>query len=119
MVSEAAIWAVFFLPLGSFAVLALIPTGLFFMVQMATTNTLFQTLAPNPLRGRIMSFHTSAFLGLFPISGLLAGALADRFGEAAVLAGGGVAVAVGAVVFGRTTLRHAPRALSAAIERRA
>ena len=102
-----------------FAILVLIPTGLFFMVQMATTNTLFQTLAPNLLRGRIMSFHTSAFLGLFPIAGLLAGALADRFGESAVLAGGGVVVAAGAVVFGRTTLRHAPRALSAAIERRA
>lgn len=99
----------------TFAVLALIPTGLFFMVQMATTNTLFQTLAPNALRGRIMSFHTSAFLGLFPIAGLLAGVLADRFGEAAVLAGGGVVVSAGAIVFGRVTLRHAPGALSAAV----
>jgi predicted MFS family arabinose efflux permease len=96
-----------------FALALLVPLGFCFIVQMAATNTLLQTLAPGPLRGRVMSLHTTLFLGVFPLSGLLWGALADRFGEGAVLAGGGLLVAVGAVVFGRAVLRHAPPALAA------
>jgi MFS family permease len=97
------------------AVALLVPTGFSFMVQMATTNTLLQTLTPDRLRGRVMSLHTSAFLGIFPVAGLIAGALADRFGEAAVLSGGGIAVALSAVLFGRLTLRTAPAALETAV----
>jgi hypothetical protein len=100
------------------ALALLVPLGFCFIVQMAITNTLLQTLAPGHLRGRVMSLHTTLFLGVFPLSGLLWGALADRFGEAAVLAGGGSAVVLGALVSGRAVLRHVPQALAAASARR-
>jgi MFS family permease len=99
------------------ALALLVPLGCCFIVQMATTNTLLQTLAPGHLRGRVMSLHTTLFLGVFPLSGLLWGALADRFGEAAVLASGGLLVVAGALVSGRAVLRHAPPALAAASAR--
>lgn len=94
------------------AILCLIPIGLCFMIQMATTNTLLQTIAPDHLRGRVMSLHTSLFLGLFPISGLAAGALADRFGESTVLAVSGVSVMVGGSIAGRALIRRTNHAAS-------
>lgn len=95
------------------ALALLAPLGFCFMIQLATTNTLLQTLAPSHLRGRVMSLHTTIFLGLFPLSGLLWGALADRVGEAAVLAGGGLVVFAASLVVGRWILRHAPADLAA------
>jgi hypothetical protein len=95
------------------ALALLVPLGGCFIVTMAATNTLLQTLAPGHLRGRVMSLHTTLFLGVFPLAGLVWGWLADRFGEPVVLAGGGVLVAVGAVVSGRAVLRHAPPAVAA------
>lgn len=94
------------------ALALLVPLGFCFMIQLATTNTLLQTLAPQELRGRVMSLHTTLFLGLFPLSGLLWGALADRFGEAAILATGGAVVLLGSVLWGPAVLRHAPGALA-------
>jgi MFS family permease len=99
------------------ALTLLIPLGGCFIVTMATTNTLLQTLAPGHLRGRVMSIHTTLFLGVFPLSGLVWGWLADRLGEAMVLAGGGVLVVLGALVFGRGVLRHAPPAVALAAAR--
>jgi len=96
------------------ALVLLVPLGGCFIVTMASTNTLLQTLAPGHLRGRVMSLHTTLFLGVFPLSGLVWGALADRAGEAAVLAGGGVLVVLGTLVSGRAVLRHTPPALAAA-----
>jgi MFS family permease len=81
---------------------------------MATTNTLLQTLAPGHLRGRVMSLHTTLFLGVFPLSGLVWGALADRLGEGAVMAAGGLLVIAGSLVSGRGVLRQTPPALAAA-----
>lgn len=95
------------------ALVLLVPLGFCFMIQIATTNTLLQTLVPNHLRGRVMSLHTTIFLGVFPLAGLLAGTLADRFGEVAVLMGGGVLMAGGVAACGRVFVRHAPEALAA------
>jgi hypothetical protein len=52
---------------------------------------MLQTVVPEALRGRIISFYATAFLGLAPVGGLLAGALAGRLGAAvaAMLCGGG------------------------------
>jgi MFS family permease len=65
-------------------------TGLGFMVQMATSNTLIQTIVDEDKRGRVMSFYTMAFMGTAPFGSLLAGSLADRIGAPETLFFGGI-----------------------------
>jgi MFS family permease len=61
--------------------LLLLPiVGAGFMVQLAGTNTVLQTLVEDRLRGRVMAFYTMAFFGTAPIGSLLAGVAADRIG---------------------------------------
>ncbi len=88
------------------AMISLAAIGGGFMFLMAATNTLVQLRVPDALRGRVMSFHTALFLGLFPFGSLAAGALADRFGEAAVMAIAAVLVALSSLAFGSVLLRH-------------
>jgi hypothetical protein len=45
-------------------------------------------------------------LGLFPFGGLAAGAIADRYGVAPVIAVGSVLVGIGILFFGRVLLRN-------------
>jgi predicted MFS family arabinose efflux permease len=56
------------------------------------TNMLLQSLAPEPLRGRVVSFYTATRFGFDAIGGLLAGLLAARLGAPLTLAleGGGL-----------------------------
>ena len=78
------------------ALLALPFAGAGFMVEMASTNTILQTITEEHLRGRVMAFYTLAFLGTAPIGSLLAGVVADRIGPpATIVAGGFVCVAGG------------------------
>ncbi len=50
------------------------------MVQMASCNTLIQTVVEEDKRGRVMSIYTMAFVGLAPFGSLVAGAVAARIG---------------------------------------
>lgn len=59
--------------------------------QVATINTLLQTLVPDELRGRVMSLFTLVFMGLMPFGSLLAGSVAQRFGAPAALQAGAAA----------------------------
>ena len=79
---------------------ALVPTGFCMMLQMASSNTLIQSMVPDALRGRVMSIYSMMFMGMAPFGALLAGTLADRIGAPATVAGGGAVCVVGAVVFG-------------------
>ena len=88
------------------AAIALACIGAGFMSLMAATNTLLQLRVPDSLRGRVMSFHTALFLGLFPFGGLAAGAIADRYGVAPVIAVGSILVGVGISIFGSVLLRN-------------
>lgn len=74
-------------------------TGLGFMVHMAASNTLIQTLVREEMRGRVMAFYTVAFTGLTPFGSLLAGAVAGRLGAPETVLGGGVVCVLGAAVF--------------------
>jgi MFS family permease len=70
--------------------LVLLPfVGAGFMVEMASTNTILQTITEEHLRGRVMAFYTMAFLGTAPVGSLLAGVVADRVGAPATIALGG------------------------------
>ncbi|MGN6391256.1 MAG: MFS transporter [Gemmatimonadales bacterium] len=81
----------------SLLILPLIGAG--FMVSLAATNTLIQTITEEHLRGRVMAFYTMAFLGTAPLGSLLAGVLADRIGEPLTIIAGGVACLLGSVWF--------------------
>jgi MFS family permease len=77
----------------------LLPTGGGFMVAMAASNTVIQTMVRDDMRGRVMSFFTMAFMGTAPFGSLLAGALADRIGAPHTIAVGGAAVMLGGALF--------------------
>jgi len=79
---------------------ALVPTGFCMMLQMASSNTLIQSMVPDSLRGRVMSIYSMMFMGMAPFGALLAGTLADRIGAPASVAGGGIVCVLGALVFG-------------------
>jgi MFS family permease len=81
------------------SLLLLVVTGLGFMVQMAASNTLLQTLVEDDKRGRVMSFYTMAFMGTTPFGSLLAGSLAHRIGAPHTLLLGGLGCVVAALWF--------------------
>ena len=55
-------------------------TGYGMMQGLAGSNTIIQTLVPEKMRGRVMSYYTVAFVGMAPFGSLLAGGLAHWFG---------------------------------------
>ncbi|MBI4422071.1 MAG: MFS transporter, partial [Gemmatimonadetes bacterium] len=73
----------------------LVLTGFAMIVNGAIANTLLQTLAPDDLRGRVVSVYTLVSVGFAPVGALQAGAIAERFGAPAALAVGGVACLLG------------------------
>ncbi len=81
------------------AVPCLVLTGFGFMVQMASSNTLIQTIVDDEKRGRVMSFYMMAFLGTAPFGSLIAGALSARIGAPQTLRVGGVCCLLGAAWF--------------------
>jgi MFS family permease len=75
--------------------LAILPfAGAGFIVALAATNTVVQTVVPETLRGRVMSLYTVAFLGTAPIGSLMAGVAAERIGAQTTIAVGGTACLV-------------------------
>ena len=79
--------------------LLLVPMGFSMMVEMASTNTILQTIVEDDMRGRVMSFYTMAFLGTAPLGSLLAGFVADRIGPMKTITLGGVACILAAAIF--------------------
>ncbi|MCJ7665083.1 MAG: MFS transporter [Desulfobacterales bacterium] len=77
----------------------LFPVGFFMIVQMASSNTLIQTLVPDNLRGRVMAVYSMMFMGMAPFGALLAGAIAHRLGAPITVALGGCVCIVGAAAF--------------------
>ncbi|MGH7582151.1 MAG: MFS transporter [Gemmatimonadales bacterium] len=70
-----------------------------FMVLMAASNTLLQTLVREEMRGRVMAFYTMAFMGTTPFGSLVAGVLAERIGAPRTIMIGGAACLVGGAAF--------------------
>ncbi|NVN93479.1 MAG: MFS transporter [Desulfuromonadales bacterium] len=71
------------------------------MAQIASSNTILQTIVDDDKRGRVMSFYTMAFMGTTPLGGLAAGIIAGRIGVRATLVMGGIACLGGGIMFGR------------------
>lgn len=76
-------------------------TGFCMMLQMASCNTLLQTIVDEDKRSRVMSLYTMAFMGTAPIGSLLAGLVANNFGAPLALEIGGTTCIVWAILFAR------------------
>jgi len=77
----------------------LVPAGFCVMAQLASTNTLIQSMVSNEMRGRVMGIYTSMFLGMAPFGSLLAGFLAQKFSAPAAVIFCGTAAMVGASLY--------------------
>lgn len=83
----------------SLVILPFVGAGM--MVEMASTNTVLQTIVEERLRGRVMALYTMAFLGTAPIGSLLGGFLANRIGAQQTIRLGGIACIVAGLWFAR------------------
>lgn len=81
------------------SMLLLVTTGLGFMVQMASSNTILQTIVDEDKRGRVMSFYTMSFMGTAPFGSLLAGWLAGYIGSPKTLVICGSLAVLAAAIF--------------------
>ena len=76
-------------------------SGFGHMVQMASSNTILQTISDDDKRGRVMSFYAMAFSGMMPFGSLFAGLLASKIGASSTVLTGGIACLLGAALFAR------------------
>jgi MFS family permease len=83
----------------SVALMALAGFGM--MIQMASSNTVLQTIVEEDRRGRVMSLYSMAVFGITPFGSLLAGSVADHVGVTVTLALGGGACLLNAFLFAR------------------
>ena len=82
------IWGAFGLTIGLllfavsrnfvFSLMILPLVGFSSISMLASTNTLLQVLSPDHLRGRVLGFYTTAFLGVIPIGSFLVGLCAEQ-----------------------------------------
>jgi MFS family permease len=52
----------------SLSLILLVFVGFGMMVQMASSNTILQTIIEEDKRGRVMSFYTMALMGMSPLA---------------------------------------------------
>ncbi len=76
----------------------LVPAGYAMMTLGISTNTMMQSSVDDALRGRVMAYFVMAFIGMLPISSLLAGAVSHDIGAPWTLTIGGVLVILSAGV---------------------
>jgi MFS family permease len=74
--------------------------GFGIMMQVASCNTVLQTIVDDDKRGRVMSFYTMALIGTIPFGSLIAGTLASHIGASHTLMIGGIACILSGVLFG-------------------
>ena len=87
------------------SVVLLVPVGYFMMLQLTCTNTMIQTLAPDRLRGRVMSVYSMMVMGMMPFGSFFAGAIAEHLGAPLTVATGALGCLAAAAWFAR----HLPK----------
>jgi MFS family permease len=90
-----ALYGVFIIAFASSRVLwmsdiLLFLTGAALMVVFSTVTSLIQLIAPNEMRGRVMSIYMVAFRGGMPVGSLVSGYVATMLGASAVISINGV-----------------------------
>jgi len=79
--------------------LLVMPAGFCMILQMASSNTLIQTMVPDELRGRVMAVYSMMFMGMAPFGALLSGAIAQHVGAPLTIRLGGIVSLAGGVAF--------------------
>jgi predicted MFS family arabinose efflux permease len=74
-------------------------TGAALMMVFSTVTSLVQLIAPNDMRGRVMSIYMVAFRGGMPLGSLASGYFATIIGAPKVIAINGVLLVVVALYF--------------------
>jgi len=73
--------------------------GFGMIVQMASSNTILQSIVEEDKRGRVMSIYATAFIGMAPLGNLFAGSLASWIGAPNTLIVSGAACIMGSLIF--------------------
>jgi len=79
----------------------LVIIGFGMMMQMASSNTMLQTLVDDDKRGRVMSLYAMAFMGTAPFGSFLAGELGKIIGTPNTILIGGICCILGGLVYAR------------------
>jgi MFS family permease len=74
-------------------------TGVALMVVFSTVTSLVQLIAPNEMRGRVMSIYMLAFRGGMPLGSLISGYFAKSFGAPVVIGINGMLLVAVAAYF--------------------
>ncbi|MDR3568950.1 MAG: MFS transporter [Syntrophobacteraceae bacterium] len=80
-------------------VLFMFLAGFSMMIQIASSNTIIQTVVEEDKRGRIMGLYAMSLMGVMPFGSLLAGSIAGKIGVESTLLGSAALCIVGAAVF--------------------
>ena len=81
------------------AMVVLVVQQAFIMVVMTTNNTIIQTITPDEIRGRVIGVYMME-IGMMPLGGVTAGAIASRYGVDTAFMVGATAGLVGIGLFG-------------------
>jgi MFS family permease len=81
------------------SLLAVAAAGFGMMRQMASSNTILQTIVEEDKRGRVMAYYSMALQGVAPFGSLGAGAIAAKVGAPLTIMGGGTLCLCGAAWF--------------------
>ncbi|HJX11492.1 MAG TPA: MFS transporter, partial [Candidatus Binatia bacterium] len=73
--------------------------GFSLMMQMASSNTILQTIVDDRKRGRVISLFVMARRGVESVGSLVAGVVAHRFGTPETLMIGGIVCLLASVAF--------------------
>jgi MFS family permease len=81
------------------SIILMVMTGFGMMMQLASSNTIIQTVVDDDKRGRVMSIYAMSMMGTMPIGSFLAGSAASVIGAPFTLLIGGILCVAGAMVF--------------------
>jgi MFS family permease len=82
----AALIAFAFSQLFPLSLFFLVCAGSFFVAQVASINTIIQSIVSDEMRGRVMGIYMMVFFGATSFGALMAGALAESLGPVAAVA---------------------------------
>lgn len=90
---------IIFATVTSQMIATLLVTGIGFVMILNTAlaNSILQTIAPDELRGRVVSAYVFVFIGMMPVGSLLLGALARAFDVRVALTAGATIMLLNAV----------------------